>query len=219
MNNLQISYGTTSGHRQQILGFVLGEKAGNSKFKVIDIGGSADAWSSTCVDMLVDIKCEDSSSSMQIDICDWESWNKLKEWVEKNGKFDFAICTHTLEDIYDPIVVLKNLPTIAKRGVITTPSIKAELSNPENKNWLGYIHHRWIFDQLDGKMFLIPKLSILEIMCRGRNLGDPTQQEIMYLWEENIPYSLFMDNYLGPNASTVIHAYNELINGIKNTYD
>lgn len=215
MSNLQIKYGTIAEHRQLILSHVLGVKTTNPGYRVIDIGGAADSWSSTCVDMLVDINAEDSPSSMSIDICDSDEWTKLKNHVEENGKFDFAICTHTLEDIYDPIVVLKNLPKIAKSGVITMPSIKTELSNIENKNWLGYIHHRWIFDQHDDKIFIIPKLGILEIMCKGRNFYEPAFQEIMYSWTNDIPYSMFMNNYLGPNAATVVQAYNELINGIK----
>jgi hypothetical protein len=219
LKNLQINYGSTASHRQQILGFVIGEKASNPGYRVVDIGGIADNWSSTCVDMLVDINAEDTSSSMKIDICDQDSWSKLLSYVDENGRFDFAICTHTLEDIYDPVVVIKHLPKIARSGVITMPSITTELSPVENKNWLGYIHHRWIFDQHDDKMLIIPKLGILETMCRGRNVFDPARSEVMYTWNEDIPYSMFMNNYLGPNASTVIYCYNELINGIKNNYD
>lgn len=220
MNNLQINYGTTANHRQQILSHVLGVKAANPHYRVIDIGGAADSWSSTCVDMLVDINAPESSSSMSFNICDSDEWSRLENIVLNEGPYDFAICTHTLEDIYDPLTVLKKLPRIARCGVITTPSITTELSQVENKNWIGYIHHRWIFDQIDDRMFIIPKLPLLQIMCSGRNFLDHSKEEIMYSWSgDNIPYTMFMNNYLGPNALSVIHAYNELINGLKQNHD
>jgi len=213
LNNLQISYGSTKINRISIINYIIKKKENNPTFRTIDIGGAADSWSSIVTDTTVDINIGDTEKTMSLDICVDEQWNKLFQHVQNTGLYDFAICTHTLEDIYNPITVLKNLPLIAKAGVITMPSMYTELGNPENSNWIGYIHHRWIFDQVQGSMYIVPKLPVLQWMCKGRKFDVEGREEIMYVWNDSIPYKMFMNNYLGPNKSTVIHAYNQLING------
>lgn len=215
MNKLQISYGTIAGGRDLIRNYVLQEKIKNSEFRVIDIGGAADGWTSEFVDLIVDINSVSTGKLLQFDLCDGDQWSPLLKHVKEYGQFDFSICTHTLEDLYNPVTVLNYLPIISKGGVITTPSIFTELSNVENVNWIGYIHHRWIFDQKDGSMYLVPKLPVLQYMCKGRKFFSSDTEEIQYFWSSSIPYKLFMDNYLGPNATTVLNAYNKLINGVK----
>ena len=214
MSDLQISYGSTTVNRANILKHISGQKTSNPRYRVIDIGGAADSWSASITDMTVDINVKDTEKTLSVDICVEGQWGKLFQHVQEVGQYDFAICTHTLEDIYNPISVLKNLPMIAKAGVITTPSIMAELGTPENNNWIGYIHHRWIFDHVQGEMYIIPKLPVLQWMCKGRKYTLTGREEIMYIWSGAIPYKMFMNNYLGPNQATVIHAYNQLINGV-----
>jgi len=213
LNGLQISYGSTTTNRAAILNYIIKQRAVDPGYRVIDIGGAADSWSSPVTNTTVDINVADTEKTVSIDICVDEQWGKLFNKITEQGLYDFAICTHTLEDIYNPITVLKNLPRIARAGVITTPSIYAEIGTPENTNWIGYIHHRWIFDHLDGAMYIIPKLPVLQWMCKGRKFDTAGREEIMYVWGESIPYKMFMNNYLGPNGPTVLHAYNQLING------
>jgi hypothetical protein len=208
---LTVSYGTIAQNRSQILSHVVDAKSINNQFRVIDIGGTAGGgWTNNIADMVIDINAQSTDKSMSIDICDESAWDVLLAHVQEHGMYDYAICTHTLEDIYNPVTALKYLPKIARRGVITMPSINTELSRVEHLNWIGYIHHRWIFDSQDGKMLLIPKLSVLESLFRNIRFKK-SLEEVRFDWSDEIPYAMFMDNYLGPNASTVIDTYKRLI--------
>jgi hypothetical protein len=107
------------------------------------------------------------------------------------------------------------LPKIAKAGVITMPSIRSELSRPESPTWIGYIHHRWIFDQQDSIMLIIPKLELLGALVWNSIRYIPASEEIVYHWRDTIPYSMFMNNYLGPDSATVVEEYQKIIENIK----
>lgn len=208
---LKINYGTTEENRKYILGYISDKRRINKKYSVIDIGGSMVGWTAGVADMIVDIQSS-GDKSMSLDICNHHDWHKLLDLVEKNGKYDYAICTHTLEDIYDPVMALKWLPKIANSGIITMPSINTELCRLTSFSpWLGFIQHRWIFDQQNGKMLLIPKLGFLEhIMGPGMKYNH-SAFEIQYEWHDHIPFMMFMDNFLGPNEMTVLEKYNNFI--------
>lgn len=184
-------------------------------FSVIDIGGTMHGHSGGIADLIVDLNCTPDDRNIKFDICDETQWSVLEDIVNKRGKFDYAICTHTLEDLYNPITVLKWLPRIAKSGIVTMPSITTELGRHEhgtNSPWLGYMHHRWIFDQEDGEMLVIPKITLLESMLPVGMLYDTSKYEIRYQWVDNIPFQIFMNNFLGPTVQHVVDAYSELIN-------
>lgn len=67
--------------------------------------------------------------------------------------FDFAICSHTLEDIRDPLWVCSELARVSKRGYIEVPSREWEsCRGAELGNIVGLSHHRWLID-LDGNTF------------------------------------------------------------------
>lgn len=213
---MQITVGTVVDSRNYILHKVKEHKT-YSKFTVVDIGGVAGGgWTSDIADMIIDKNTIDTENSIQMDICIYPEWDKVLSYVETNGKFDYAICTHTLEDVYNPFTTLDILPKIAKAGIITMPSLRTELSKVESNNWLGYLHHRWIFDIIDDKMLIIPKLELLSSMVKNSIKFIPVQEEIRYEWDKTIPYEIFMNNYLGPTASVVINSYNALINKYNN---
>lgn len=66
---------------------------------------------------------------------------------------DFLYCRHTLEDLDDPVHLLREIRRVAKHGWLETPSPMAELTrgvdapllNGDDAPWRGYLHHRWIF--------------------------------------------------------------------------
>jgi hypothetical protein len=210
---MKIEYGTNEESWQKIHSYIAQERSKNPNFSVIDIGGTMHGHSANIANMIVDINCIPDNRNINIDICDETQWARLQEIVDRQGKYDFAICTHTLEDLYNPITALKWMPRIAKTGVITMPSLSTELSRHEygdNCPWLGYIHHRWIFDQEDGKMLVIPKITYLENLLGQGMVYDISKYEVRYTWENEIPYKLFMDNFLGPTSGHVIAAYKNL---------
>jgi len=76
---------------------------------------------------------------IQTDLCD------RRPWPIANKAFDFAICSHLLEDIRDPVWVCSELRRIAKAGYIEVPSRVVEQSKGiENPRHAGYYHHRWL---------------------------------------------------------------------------
>jgi hypothetical protein len=76
---------------------------------------------------------------IQTDLCD------RRPWPIADKAFDFAICSHLLEDIRDPIWVCSELRRISKAGYIESPSRVVEQSKGvENPRHAGYYHHRWL---------------------------------------------------------------------------
>ena len=75
------------------------------------------------------------------DICDHTPW------PFDDHQFDWAICSHTLEDVRDPLWVVSELCRVAKRGYIEVPSRRAESSRGwESPRIAGLTHHRWLID-------------------------------------------------------------------------
>ena len=199
---MHITYGTIEQSRLAIIDHINSARSINPNYRVIDLGGVAGgSWSSPYIDMCVDICADTSITALSIDLCRPETWAPLWADIEANGQYDFAICNHTLEDLYNPFPVLDNLGKIARRGMITTPSISTELAHlPESPEWRGYYHHRWIFEQVDGKMLAIPKLGLIERADNWPDVYIPVLQEIRYEWIGSVEYQEFGNNYLaGPD--------------------
>lgn len=210
---LKVSFGEIIQGREDLANFIIENKIKDyfkNKFTVVDVGGAHTGWSSNIADCFIDLKHQDTEKlQFNFDICIEKNWDVVLNYVDKNGKFDFSICTHTLEDLYNPYVVLDLLPKISKQGVITTPSVFVELNFVENKSWSGFIHHRYLFGYKNEKIFLAPKLPFLESMIK-KVITKP-DPEIRFWWEDNVPYDIFMDNYLGPDSYTVIKEYKSFI--------
>ena len=153
--------------------------------RVIDIGGAAAGWSSDLCDLVVDITAEDSDRTMSADICKPAGWEKLQDYIKQHGQFHYAICTHTLEDVYNPYTALDLLPEIASEGIISMPSVGVEISHIENPGYLGYIHHRYLFDSQDGRMFIAPKMGFLERYTQPFECRIDAR-EIVYQWQGHI---------------------------------
>jgi hypothetical protein len=77
------------------------------------------------------------------DICDREPW------PFEDDQFKFVICSHTLEDIRDPVWVCEELQRVGKAGYIEVPSRLEEQTVGVNGDWPGWAHHRWLCD-VDG---------------------------------------------------------------------
>jgi methyltransferase family protein len=63
-----------------------------------------------------------------------------------DNELDFVICSHTLEDVRDPVWVCSEMERIAKAGYIEVPSRLEEQSYGFQGPWAGWSHHRWLID-------------------------------------------------------------------------
>ena len=134
--------------------------------KVIDIGGAAAPFPRA--DYVIDAapyEARDSGSDgntnqklqaetrfsaeqwIQADLCD------RRPWPIEDKAFDFAICSHVLEDVRDPIWMCTEMQRIAKAGYIETPSRVVEQSKGvENPRHTGYYHHRWLVSRVGDRL-------------------------------------------------------------------
>src|SRR5690349_25177201 len=83
-----------------------------------------------------------------------KEWFSAKTWVQRDicdkapfpfadKQFDFAICSHTLEDVRNPLWVCSEIIRVAKRGYIEVPSREWETCRGwERPNQAGLSHHR-----------------------------------------------------------------------------
>jgi hypothetical protein len=88
---------------------------------------------------------------VQRDICTREPW----PWPDDH--FDFAICSHTLEDVRDPVWVCQELSRVARAGYVEVPSRLEEQSWGVHGPWAGWSHHRWLCDVVDGRLGVVFK--------------------------------------------------------------
>lgn len=89
------------------------------------------------------------------DVCDREPW------PFEDGRFDFAVCSHTLEDIRDPVWVCSELARVARAGYIEVPSRVQEQCWGVHGPWVGWSHHRWLIDRFDEGLEFVLKPGVL----------------------------------------------------------
>jgi len=205
----------SDGNRNDVIQYILNQK-NLGKFTVIYIGCSLSGWSYNYCDAIVDfndLSINDINiKHFKCDITHPDSYSDILEYINKNGKFDFCICSHTLEDIINPIFVCEQICKISKEGYIAFPSKFRELSRFEG-NYRGYIHHRWIFTVNTSIIIAYPKINFLEnnyIFDRIANLNDNIK-DLSFFWKDSIEIKYINNNYLGPSAEEVISYYNELL--------
>ncbi len=107
--------------------------------------------------------------------------------------FDFVICSHTLEDIRDPIGVAKELSRVGRRGYIETPSRRIEsIMGVEERNFAGWSHHRWLVERRGDQLVFRFKSHLLHSSRRfhlpHRHLRTLREEEKMtaLFWVDSI---------------------------------
>jgi len=151
-----------------------------------------------------------------VDITSPDGWEMLHAYVRQNGRFDFAICSHVLEDIIDPRVVIKALARVAEAGFFAVPSKFDEFEVGRERNYgagaisgkyRGSIHHRWIYTVKNGQLLATPKLPVLDsddIYDQISRVGDRSIAELNFFWHHDIPFQVLNGGYLGPTIEAVI---------------
>lgn len=205
----------TTASRISILAYLRKRKEEDPSFTVVDVGGSASGWTHGVADVIIDINPVNVGRYFKVNLNRYEDWAPVREYVSEYGKFSFAICSHTLEDIANPMLVLEMLPQIASEGFIAIPSKYREFSHIEGPH-RGYIHHRWIFDIRNEHPYLFvgyPKLNFLEHYTELHKLAIPSDAvaELNFRWKDRIPFRIVNDDYLGPSAGCVREYYLALL--------
>jgi ubiquinone/menaquinone biosynthesis C-methylase UbiE len=191
--------------------------------KVLDIGGSMTQHKQIKINTLVDIiRPEDAPYAPSKLLAD--NFVKVditrEELPFKDKEFDVALCTHVLEDLPNPFLIIEEMMRVAKRGLIVTPSMgyDMQLTPIDYTDWLtgarrvpGEAHHKWFFLK-DGKVLnIIPKNYPILYTKEFQVVGWTGEREMEFYWNGNIKYSEFS----ALNIHKLIDEYKRFIN--KNT--
>jgi hypothetical protein len=178
----------------------------NPNFTVIDIGATRDPWAGGRITAVVDIDAENAPPNVKAfegNVSLPYVWAEIADYVQENGKFDYAICTGMLEDIALPKLVCDQLGNIAKEGYISVPSKYSELTRV-NLPWRGWMHHRWIFNlDRDGFFTAYPKLTFVEHIPKFNDVAEQACDENIEIgvwWKEKIGLKVFNNDFIHQGA-------------------
>jgi SAM-dependent methyltransferase len=137
---------------------------------------------------------------VQFDICSRQPWPFPDKF------FDYVVCSHTLEDIRDPIAACAELSRVAKAGYVETPSRIVEQSiGVEDPNYAGYTHHRWLLNERDGGIEFRPKQHCLHsdpraIVTRVRawQTINPKYANFQLEWRDHLDAQEIVEFETGP---------------------
>lgn len=212
---------------------------------VIDIGGVMNPWAGELITHFVDMNTPKSylkdnypevyenvksAEVFKMDVCSAETWDYLISYVEVHGKFDFAICTHVLEDIRNPEIVVSGLSKIAKEGFVSVPSTHWELGHVEcitaedmivwsvKRPFRGFYHHRWILTIREGILVVVPKLTIINSLDLPEVDMKETFHEMSFFWKEHIPFTFYNNDFIGPFGPDYCKEYIKFLDFIGDEY-
>ena len=97
----------------------------------------------------------DAGTWVQRDLCAREPWPFADD------QFDFAVCSHTLEDVRDPVRVCAELVRVARAGYVEVPSRLEEQCLGVHGPWAGYSHHHWLVDVADDRIEFVFKSPVV----------------------------------------------------------
>jgi len=133
--------------------------AEHSSSRILDVGG----WFNPLGEAthVVDLMpYETRRACLALEPCPGEKFSR-GTWVQtdflnkdlrlpyEDGYFDSVYCGHTLEDLADPVPLLRELARVARAGRIVSPSRLSEQtlgSRDRSSSQSGHPHHHWIID-------------------------------------------------------------------------
>lgn len=137
---------------------------------------------------------KEGTKFFEINLENKTTWTELLNYVDINGKFDFSICSHTLEDVFNPIELIKLLELISESGFVAIPSKYDEFSFLYENKYRGNAHHKQFFDFVNNDLTIFPKFSWIEKDTRSDDvLKYHKGGELSFFWEQNIPIKIFGD--------------------------
>jgi len=129
---------------------------------------------------------------LQRDICDHSPWPYPDKF------FDFAVCSHVLEDIRDPIWVVSELARVSKAGYVETPSAVGELLTAATfseylfgqRNTVGSGHHRWLVEMDPSRQEIVFRMKPYDLGRRHHSVPhtrfhtpDPKSLTVAMFWQ------------------------------------
>lgn len=126
---------------------------------------------------------------IQRDICDREPF----PFADKS--IDFVTCSHTLEDVRDPIWVCSEMQRVAKAGYIETPSRLEEQARGVEGPWVGWSHHRWLVEELEGRLEFVFKHHVIcgrerdHLPAGFIDRCDEDERTLAFWWEGSFEYT------------------------------
>lgn len=155
----------------------------------------------------------------RVNISRENDWKVVEDHVAKHGKFSFSICSHTLEDVANPLLVCEKLSIISESGYVAVPSKFVEMARFEKVmatgiSYRGYIHHRWVFTIRDGLLWGFPKVPFVEIDPFFDQIGNHATNsnlDMSFFWDSRLNLQIVNDDYLGPSVDAVIGYYHDLM--------
>lgn len=122
----------------------------------------------------------------QRDICAHEPW------PYPDDAFDLAICSHTLEDVRDPVWVCRELSRVARAGYVEVPAPVEELTWGVHGPWVGWTHHHWVCEAEGAGLRFTFKPHLLGAPGRHLPAGTteglaPEDRVIAIWWTGSLP--------------------------------
>ena len=191
--------------------------------RVLDIGGSMMQHHLIKVDTLADlIRPEDAPYGPSKLLA--EHFVKVDITREKlpfgEKEFDVCLCTHTLEDLPSPFLVIDEMSRVSKRGLIATPNMGEDMKfspidftdwNSGPRRVPGQAHHKWFFIKEGGILKIIPKNYPVLYTSEFGITDWMGEKEMVYSWEGKINYK----EVSGLNIHNLIDEYEKFVNSNK----
>jgi hypothetical protein len=207
-------YGISHNRDLEVINYIKDVKSTNKNYKVIDIGASLNAWTDSITDATIDIIENPNKNKLHFlgNLNYFEVWKNVLDYVNENGKFDFSICTHTLEDISNPKLVADMISKISNSGFISFPSKYYEC-NRHNRSFTGWLHHRWIFNYEKEKIIAYPKLPFIEYLDYLKfDMSEyNTLEELSFFWQDSTNIEIINDDYF-PSEDFMLNTYRNILN-------
>ena len=125
----------------------------------------------------------DESTWIVRDFCDREPYPFA------DNELDFAICSHVLEDVRDPVFICSELQRVAKAGYVETPSrLIEQMIGVESSRYAGYCHHRWLVEAEGNRLWFTMKNPRImsswrhQIPRAARKGMSPADEIVAFFW-------------------------------------
>ena len=171
-----------SGDTAELVAFLRDQKQQNWNFSTLRIGQASAELSDLATASIGD-DAGTSTTHFAGDLNDESTWRPLLDHVARHGRFSYALCDHVIQRMTDPDLLLRMLPLVAEAGFLSAPARYMEITRPEGP-YRGFIDHRWILDQFEGRLTLAPKLGVLEYMALANEgaFADYVASEFQVTW-------------------------------------